>query len=111
MSDKASDYSIIEEIYLENEDRLRECKLAQIMLQVEIKNSEAMLQQEEEKKDPNREIFHTVDAHVFNDKTDRMRQELFDKKRENTALEEEIVHLEEKKQRLHEVKKALCSDV
>ena len=45
------DYSIIDEIYLENEDKLRECKLAQVMLQVEIKNSETMLRQEEEKKD------------------------------------------------------------
>ena len=66
MSDMNTDYSIIDEIYLENEDKLRECKLAQVMLQVEIKNSETMLQQEEEKKDPNRGIFHTVDEHVFN---------------------------------------------
>ena len=61
MSDKSIDYSIIDEIYLENEDKLRECKLAQVMLQVEIKNNETMLQQEEDKKDPNRGIFHTVD--------------------------------------------------
>jgi len=111
MSDNNMDYSIIDEIYLENEDRLRECKLTQVMLQVEIKNSETMLQQEEEKKDPNRGIFHTVDAHVFNSETDRMRKELFAKKEELAALEIELARLEEKKQRLHEVKKALYSDI
>ena len=111
MSDMNTDYSIIDEIYLENEDKLRECKLAQVMLQVEIKNSETMLQQEEEKKDPNRGIFHTVDEHVFNSETDRMRKELFVKKEELTALENEIARLEDKKQRLHEVKKTLYSDI
>ena len=111
MSDKSTDYSIIDEIYLENEDKLRECKLAQVMLQVEIKNSEMMLQQEEEKKDPNRGIFHTVDEHVFHNETDRMRKVLFDKKEELAALEIELARLEEKKQRLHEVKKALYSDI
>ena len=110
MSDKNSEYSIIDEIYLENEDRLRECKLEQVMLQVDIKNSETMLQQEEEKKDPNRGIFHTVDAHVLNDETDRMRKSLFVKKEQLTALEQEIAALEDRKQRLHEVKKVLYSD-
>lgn len=105
------DYSIIDEIYLENEDKLRECKLAQVMLQVEIKNSETMLQQEEEKKDPNRGIFHTADEHVFNSETDRMRKELFAKKEELAALELKIACLEDRKQRMHEVKKALYSAV
>jgi len=111
MSEISTDYSIIDELYLENEDKLRECKLAQVMLQVEIKNSETMLQQEEEKKDPNRGIFHTVDEHVLNGETDRMRKELFSKKEELTALESEIARLEDRKQRLHEVKKTLYSDI
>ena len=105
------DYSIIDEIYLENEDKLRECKLAQVMLQVEIKNRETMLRQEEEKKDPNRGIFHTADEHVFNSETDRMRKELFVKKEELAALELKIACLEDRKQRMHEVKKALYSGV
>ena len=105
------DYSIIDEIYLENEDKLRECKLAQVMLQVEIKNNETMLQQEEDKKDPNRGIFHTVDEHVFNGETDRIRKELFVKKEKLAALESEIACLEERKQRLHNVKKTLYSDI
>lgn len=111
MSDKSIDYSIIDEIYLENEDKLRECKLVQVMLQVEIKNNETMLQQEEDKKDPNRGIFHTVDEHVFNGETDRMRKELFVKKEKLAALESEIACLEERKQRLHNVKKTLYSDI
>lgn len=111
MCDKNSEYSIIDEIYLENEDRLRECKLEQVMLQVDIKNSVTMLQQEEEKKDPNRGIFHTVDSHVFDDETDRMRKALFIKKEQLAAVEVEIATLEDRKQRLHEVKKALYSDI
>ena len=109
MKEKNPEYSIIDEIYLENEDKLRECKLEQVMLQVEIKNSETTLQQEEEKKDPNRGIFHTVDAHVFNDATDRMRKDLFVKKERLASVEAEIATLEDKKQRLHEVKKVLFS--
>lgn len=106
-----TDCSIIDEIYLENEEKLRERKLAQVMLQVEIKNNETMLRQEEDKKDPNRGIFHTVDEHVFNSETDRMRKELFQKKEELSAIEKEIVYLEDRKQRLHEIKKILYSDL
>lgn len=103
--------SIIDEIYLENEEKLRECKLSQVMLQVEIKNIETMLRQEEEKKDPNRGIFHTVDEHVFNSETDRMRKKLFQSKEELSAIEKEIACLEDRKQRLHEVQKTLYSDI
>lgn len=111
MSETMCDYSIIDEIYLENEDKLRDAKLSQMLLQVEIKNSEQMLQLEEEKKDPNRNLFHTVDAHVFNSETDRMREELFEKKEQLEKEEALIAVLEDKKQRLHAVKKALYSDV
>ncbi len=111
MSDKNKDYSIIEEIYLENEGKLRDLKLSQMLLQVEIKNNEQMILQEEEKKDPNRGIFHTVEEHVFSKETDRMRKELFTKKEELASLDAEIARYEDKKQRLHEVKKALYSSV
>lgn len=108
--DDITGYSIIDEIYLENEDKLREAKLSQVMLQTEIKNDEAMLRQEEDKKDPNRAIFHTVNEHIFNHETDRMRKELFGKKEELAVLEETILQLEDRKQRLHVVKKALYSN-
>lgn len=111
MSDKKINTSIIDEIYLENDDMLRDAKLAQMSLLVEIKNNEQMLSLEEEKKDPNRGIFHAVDEHVFNTETDRMRKELFEKKERLSELEEKIVVLEDRKQRLHEVKKLLFSDV
>lgn len=110
MSESKCDYSIIDEIYLENEDKLRDAKLSQMLLQVEIKNCEQMIQQEEEKKDPNRNLFHTVEAHVFNSETDRMRKELFEKKEQLEKEEALIAVLEDKKQRLHEVKKVLYSD-
>lgn len=110
MSDKNINTSIIDEIYLENDDMLREAKLAQMSLFVEIKNNEQMLSLEEEKKDPNRGIFHAVDEHVFNTETDRMRKELFEKKERLSELEEKIAVLEDRKQRLHEVKKLLYSD-
>ena len=111
MSDKNINTSIIDEIYLENDDMLRDAKLAQISLLVEIKNNEQMLSLEEEKKDPNRGIFHAVDEHVFNTETDRMRKELFEKKERLSELEEKIAVLEDRIQRLHEVKKLLFSDV
>ena len=111
MSDKNTDYSIIDEIYLENDDKLRERKLSQMLLQVEIKNIEQRISQEEEKKDPNRGIFHAVDEHVLSSETDRMRKELFAKKEELAALEIEIAQMEDRKQRLFDVKKALCSVV
>lgn len=110
MSESKCDYSIIDEIYLENEDELRDAKLSQMLLQVEIKNCEQMIQQEEAKKDPNRNLFHTVEAHVFNSETDRMRKELFEKKEQLEKEEALIAVLEDKKQRLHEVKKVLYSD-
>ena len=110
MSEAMCDYSVIDEIYLENEDRLRDAKLSQMLLQVDIKNCEQMIRQEEEKKDPNRNLFHTVDAHVFNSETDRMRKELFEKKEQLEKAEALITVLEDKKQRLHEVKKVLYSD-
>ena len=110
MSEAMCDYSVIDEIYLENEDKLRDAKLSQMLLQAEIKNCEQMIQQEEEKKDPNRNLFHTVEAHVFNSETDRMRKELFEKKEQLEKEEALITVLEDKKQRLHEVKKALYSD-
>ena len=47
MSDKNINTSIIDEIYLENDDMLRDAKLAQISLLVEIKNNEQMLSLEE----------------------------------------------------------------
>lgn len=110
MSESMCDYSVIDEIYLENEDKLRDAKLSQMLLQAEIKNCEQMIQQEEEKKDPNRNLFHTVDSHVFNSQTDRMRKELFEKKEQLEKEEALIAVLEDKKQRLHEVKKLLYSD-
>jgi len=110
MSDKKNDNSIMDEIYLENEDLLRDAKLAQMSLLVEIKNNEQMLNQEEEKKDPNRGIFHAVDEHVFNTETDRMRKELYAKKERLSELEEKIAFFEDRKQRLHETKKLLYSD-
>lgn len=110
MSDKNINTSIIDEIYLENDDMLRNAKLAQMSLLVEIKNNEQMLSLEEEKKDPNRGIFHAIDEHVFNTETDRMRKELFIKKERLSELEEKIAVLEDRKQRLHEVKKMLLSD-
>lgn len=110
MSNKNAGYLIIDEIYLENEDRLREAKLSQIKLQTEIKNDEQMLRQEEEKKDPNRAIFHTINEHIFNRETDRMRKELFVKKEELSVLDEQIFQLEDRKKRLHEVKKLLYTD-
>ena len=111
MNDENMNYSIIEEIYLENEGKLRDLKLSQMSLQVEIKNNEQMILQEEEKKDPNRGIFHTVEEHVLSQETNRMRKELFSKKEELASLESEIARHEDKKQRLHEVKKALYSSV
>jgi len=111
MGDKNIDYSIIDEIYLENEDKLRDLKLSQMLLQVEIKNNEQMIFQEEEKKDPNRGIFHTADEHIFSKETDRMRRELFEKKAELASLETEIARYEDKKQRLYEVKKVLYSSI
>lgn len=109
MGDKNTDYSIIDELYLENDNKLRELKLSQMLLQVEIKNNEQMILQEEEKKDPNRGIFHTVEEHVFSKETDRMRKELFAKREELCALEVEIARYEDIKQRLHDVKKTLYS--
>lgn len=107
MSDTKNDYSIIDEIYLENEDALMEAKLAQMTLQVEIKNNEQLLCQEEEKKDPNRGIFHAVEDHVFNGETDRLRKELFVKKESLAELDKKVLELEDRKKRLHEIKKVL----
>ena len=107
MSNRNSDYSIIDEIYLENEDQLREAKLAQMALQVEIRNNEQLLCEEEEKKDPNRGIFHAVEDHVFSSETDRIRKELFGKKEQLAELNQKVAELEDRKQRLHEIKKVL----
>lgn len=110
MNDKKTEYSIIDELYLENEELLREQKLTRLKRQHEIKNGEQRLLQEEEKKDPNRGIFHTVNAQVFNKEADRIREELFAKKEELASLEKKILELEGKKERLHEIRKVLCAD-
>lgn len=107
MSGMNSDYSIIDEIYLENEDLLRDTKLAQMALQVEIRNNEQLLCEEEEKKDPNRGIFHAAEEHVFSSETDRMRKELFGKKEQLAELEQKVAELESRRQRFHEIKKVL----
>lgn len=104
-------FPVMDEIALENESCLRESKLAFLALEVDIKNYERRIAEEEEKRDPNRGIFHTLNDRLAHSETDRMRKELFEKKARLNELQESMTKLESKKRQLYEVRKALAVSI
>ncbi len=102
-----TEMSVIDEIFLENDDRLRTTRLEQDGLSERISKLEYRLKEENLHKDPNRSLFHVSSGLELEATSDDIRRELFELNRQKTEIDNQINALENRLEGLHKVRKIL----
>ncbi len=102
--------SVLDEIILETDDLLRSAKLEELELQDKIIVSEKLIKEEENRKDPNRVLFHAASGVYIESKSDKIREELFLVKKDIDLNHKKIDELGIRKEALHALKKLFISN-
>lgn len=102
-----TEVNTIDEIYVENDDLLRSIKLEECNLDEEISKMECLLQEQNNKKDPNRSVFHVSPKYDFDVSIDEIRMKLYELQESKKTIQERIAVVEKRLAALHSVKKIL----